>query len=254
MKRPSRHGCDWTREDDALLAREWGDISGDLLGEKLGRSEIACIRRAHELGLPRASESAGRESIAAIGRRLGLSGWAVCVLLREGGWTVHPLAPATQSTRRRRPKRGADPSVAEVLCTLRTTRACSLRQWDMERGAEGTAVRLLAAAGLPRPPGRGHMLRVPTALLDELAAGHGGPWTDLWRRVNAASPRPCAAWLLALAAHNIQCADAKGAELGEWTRWAVPPSVLHLARCIVGAATGPEAVRCDDRRAEERAA
>lgn len=246
MKRPPRHGCDWSREEDLLLAREWGEISGELLAQKLGRSQIACIRRARELALPCAAESAGRESIKALGVRLGLSGWAVTRLLRECGWCVHPLAPASQSTRRRHPKRGADPTVAEVLCTLRTTRVCSLRQWDMEHGVADSALRLLLAAGLPRPLRRGVVLRVPIALLDELAAGVvGGPWAVLWRRVTALQDRPCVAWLLALAAADILRAD------GDWTEWAVPPSVTHAAR---GLAAQGSVARCPDPRGEERAA
>ena len=51
-KRRAHHKRRWTREEEALLRREWGELGGRELCARLGRSAKAIVARALLLGLP----------------------------------------------------------------------------------------------------------------------------------------------------------------------------------------------------------
>jgi len=250
-----RRGYDWTAEEDALLCREWGEISGDTLSGKLGRSELACLLRAKVLGLP--PQTSGRESVKVVAQRLGVTGWALLALLRECGVPPRPLHLVTETQRRQNPKRGVDPLLADELFTLRMQRAVSLHTWDRARGvAYGTAGRLLVRHGFSVSR-RGKILRAPEALLDEMHKHGPGPWAHLWRLVLAMPERPCAPWFLALAAWDLAADNSKPE--GEqdpalWARWALSLAVEKAAEDLASQISRPGLSRCSAERREERAA
>lgn len=230
-----RHAKHWTREEDALLRREWGELGGRELVARLHRSANAIVRRACNLGLP--PSGAGRASVKALGRRLGCTAFAVDSFARECGMRLDALHPVSRLSRGSG-RRGGDADQIEVLYALRVSRVVTLRAWDVSRGRSGGAASgLLRAAGLPGARGRRLLLRVPEALLDELAAGVvDGPWSALWRRVAALSERPCASWLLALAAWDLRAvADGRAPhDAAEWTDLWLPGAVRAAARSLAG--------------------
>lgn len=251
----ARHKRRWTREEEALLRREWGELGGRELCARLGRSAKAIVAHALLLGLP--AQGSGTTPVYAMARRLGCAPQTLCVFAAECGLRLERRARVARQPSRQ-PHRVCDADQIEVLYTQRTTRAVTLAAWDRARGVGGgSASRTLRDAGIPTAPKRAMTVRVPDTLLDELAAGVvGGPWCELWRRVLATQDRPCAPWLLALAAWDIREAAA-GRGDAEWTELWLPCAARAAARELAGVVVrraGPALRSAAAERGEERAA
>lgn len=249
-------GRRWTREEEKILRSEWAEMSGRTLRKKLpGRTACAIAMHGAKLGLP--CQSQGKHSISGAARVLGFDYDSTARFISEVGARADALVPVPV-TRRRTPKRAApDVEILGVLLHQRDTRTMPARTWDKARGhTPDVTRRRLRNVGLSIGVSQGQTGRLPEGLLAELeAAGFGrrgdGPWARLWREVLALADRPCAPWLLALAAWDLRQDPAT-----EWVE-AMPQGPLVAARRLAGLVV-PRAgtVRCGDVAAqrEERAA
>lgn len=248
-------GRRWTAAEDAILRREWSELGARSLRRVLpGRTSCAIALRGRALGLP--PQAQGRDSVSSAARALGMDYRQTRRLAREAGMRLDPLVPVPVA-RRTYPKREADAEALAAILRQRDARTQAARAWDLARGAShDTSRRRMMRAGLSVGVTQGQRGRVPEALLDELAAGVvDGPWCELWRRVLAAQDRPCAPWLLALAAWDIREAAA-GRGDAEWTELWLPCAVRAAARELAGVVVRRAGtVRCGTtERGEERAA
>ncbi len=210
--RKSKHR--WTPEDDAYLAREWGELTERTMRQHLGRSKKALILRAWRLGLPRQSQ--GKVHVKKASVRVGIDRGTLQLILAECGLRVEDAAPVSLApTRAGFRQKVVDVDAVAALTVTRDTRTLTLTAWArLNGGYWSTTTRRFARLGL-RPAGGGDNLRYPIALMDEIAEDGaspdaGGPWRDLWRRVIATPDLPTAPWVAALAAWDLAHADDAG--------------------------------------------
>lgn len=230
-------GRRWTTTEDAILRREWGELGARSLRQILpGRTACAAALRGRVLGLP--PQGQGRDSVSSAAVALGLDYGQVRDLARDAGMRLDPLVPVPVA-RRAHPKREADAEALAEILRQRDGRTQTARAWDRAHGAShDTSRRRLARAGLSVGVTQGQHGRVPEGLLAEVERGERGPWCDLWRRALATDPRPCAPWLLALAAWDLR-AVAEGRaprEAAEWVGLWLPCAVRAAARQLAGVA------------------
>lgn len=92
-------GRRWTADDDAYLAREWGDVGLKTLKAKLRRSSVAIYRRAITLGLAAATQ--GHPSLDEVARRMGYTRPALRKILAAEGVVIrHQLGAQAPEERR----------------------------------------------------------------------------------------------------------------------------------------------------------
>ncbi len=231
-----RHRQRWTPAEDALLLREWGELSSRVLRERLGRTGMAILARAKDLGLPPASARAAPLSEA--GRRLGISGITAQRFAESCGIRLDRRACCVVRETCSVLRLGCDVDQLEALYAQRVRRVLSVGEWCRSRGRDqSTQGRRLRAAGIASQRGARLRALYPEALLDEVSHhGRRGRWVTLWRAIQGLDRLPCEPWLLALAAVDIAAAgrapegaagDAARAA-AEWTEH-LPQGPLTLA-------------------------
>lgn len=173
-KKSARHKMHWTREEDAVLRREWGEVGQRVLKKKLrGRSWRAIYRRARNLGLPQGLPQ-GSVALSSAAEILGLSSPdAVEALARRHGVPIrpHPHPHAPEGTRRH-PWRCVDLDDITAAMARETTDTEVVGAAARRRGLyEATLRRWLVDAGEIRGDGNGgRWHRLPSAVIDAVIA------------------------------------------------------------------------------------
>lgn len=243
-----RHHQHWTREEDALLIREWGEVSTRILRERLGRTAVAILSRSRALGLPAPSHCSG-DSLTDAARRLGVDTTTALRFARDCGVRCDRLARVSIRETVKVMRRGCDLSQLEILYRERLRRCVSIRGWCQSHPAAGatttTVGRRLAAAGI-RTRGQRRRTILPEELLNEVMYRSRPRWVTLWRAIQELEGVSCESWLLALAAVDIAAAgrapegpagDAARAA-AEWTEQ-LPQGPLTLATRLAVEAVVP---------------
>lgn len=234
-RRPRR----WTREEKKILRAEWGEVGERTLRAKLpGRSTASIVQKAKALGLP--PQIAGRDTIPACARRLGVNRRTVLRLISDAGAQTRRAAPLSIKRRGAAVWAAVDMELAETLLRLRDLRCSSMRAYAARLGLPELAVaRRCRAMGVQSATPPGGKACVPCDVLAEVMRGSPGAACDLWAQALQASPGVCAPWVLWLAVRDLQ-ADPRVA----WVADVLPLKTLIAARVLAG-------LRPD---AEERAA
>lgn len=241
-----RHKRLWTDAENALLRELWGNACERTLRTRLGRTTVAIYQHARDvLGLPPQTAVANRAPLWALARRLGIDHAQLLRFLASCAITPELRAPVGHQSAGFYRHRAAEPEQVEALFIQRETRTATRDGWAREEGTATHRVKtLLRRAGVAswNAGPRGHV-RFPVGVFEEARAGVVGPWRAAWAAVldeAEAAPLPCAAWLLALAAHDtVHVGDPIARE---WVEW-IPQGPLVVARRIARRAAGPGAAR-----------
>lgn len=94
---PPRHRVPWTPRERAWLARVWGVLARETISDRLGRTWVAIVYAAKQMGL-RGGVPQGRESIQASAQRTGFDGTTLAALLSRRG--VHLVRGYGRDARR----------------------------------------------------------------------------------------------------------------------------------------------------------
>ena len=162
----------WTREETAILTREWGDCRKRALREKLpGRTWVAICLQARRLGLPPRDQ--GRVACARLAWRFGCHLKQLLEVCALAGVRVTKVESEARKPGARHRWLRVDPIAAEhawrAWCDLESMHAaarvrgvvpCTFWRWARDAGLT-----------VPGRPGRARVF--PSELLDRVAATRG---------------------------------------------------------------------------------
>lgn len=162
----------WTREETAILTREWGDCRKRALREKLpSRTWVAICLQARRLGLPPRDQ--GRVACARLAWRFGCHLKKLLEVCALAGVRVTKVESEARKPGARHRWLRVDPIAAEhawrAWCDLESMHAaaivrgvvpCTFWRWARDAGLT-----------VPGRPGRARVF--PSALLDRVAATRG---------------------------------------------------------------------------------
>lgn len=166
----------WTPQDDAYLRREWGDTGLRQMALRLRRTKTAVLLRSKRLGLAHGHNGipAGYASIAEVCRRTGYCDVVVRRVLAEAGVSIYRVDSLRAEFKLRRvfvDRDDAEEALRAYDATLHETEtvADAARRHGVHRDM---LTRWLEDAGLRRPAGRGHAVRLLSVDIDRVVAQH----------------------------------------------------------------------------------